>query len=193
MAMLIAGLLLVLGTHSVRLYANDWRQHMIDRIGEKPWKGLFSVVSLLGLYLLIVGYDGARSTPVTLYDTPLWMRHVTVLLMLFASIFMVAAYVPRNHLKARMGHPMILSVKTWALAHLLSNGTLADVLVFGGFLLWAVLDFIRLRRADRANSTLYPEGGIGNTLLTIALGAILWAVITLWLHARFVGVAPLAL
>ncbi len=193
MAMLIAGLLLVLGTHSVRLDANDWRQAMIDRLGEKPWKGLFSVVSLIGLYLLIVGYDAARSTPVALYDTPQWMRPVTVLLMLFSSVLLVATYVPRNHLKARMGHPMVLSVKTWALAHLLSNGTLADVLVFGGFLIWAVLDFIRLRRADRAHGTLYPEGGIGNTLLTIALGALLWAVFVLWLHARLVGVAPLAL
>ena len=193
MAMLIAGLLLFIGAHSTRIFADDWRSTMIARLGEKPWKGLISVLSLAGFVLMIVGYDAARSAPVPIYAPPTGLRHLAVLLMLIASILLVAAYVPRNSLKAKMGHPMVLSVKTWAFAHLLANGTLADLLLFGSFVIWAVLDFRASRRRDRANGTLYPEGAIGNTLVTVVLGAAVWAVFAFWLHARWVGVAPIAM
>ena len=193
MAMLIAGLLLFIGAHSTRIFADDWRSTMIARLGEKPWKGLISVLSLAGFVLMIFGYDAVRSAPVPIYAPPTGLRHLAVLLMLIASILLVAAYVPRNSLKAKMGHPMVLSVKTWAFAHLLANGTLADLLLFGSFVIWAVLDFRASRRRDRANGTLYPEGAIGNTLVTVVLGAVVWAVFAFWLHARWVGVAPIAM
>ncbi len=193
MAMLIAGLLLFIGTHSTRIFAEDWRSTMIARLGEKPWKGLISVVSLAGFVLMIVGYDAARSAPVPIYAPPTWLRHLSVLLMVVASILLVATYVPRNALKAKMGHPMVLSVKTWAFAHLLANGTLADLLLFGSFVIWAVLDFRVSRRRDRANGTVYPEGALGNTLVTVVLGVVVWAVFAFWLHARWVGVAPIAM
>ena len=193
MAMLIAGLLLFIGTHSTRIFADDWRSTMIARLGEKPWKGLISVVSLAGFVLMILGYDAARSAPVPIYAPPTWLRHLSVLLMVFASILLVATYVPRNWLKAKMGHPMVLSVKTWAFAHLLANGTLADLLLFGSFVIWAVLDFRVSRRRDRANGTVYPEGAVGNTLVTVVLGVVVWAVFAFWLHARWVGVAPIAM
>ncbi len=193
MAMLIAGLLLFIGTHSTRIFADDWRSTMIARLGEKPWKGLISVVSLAAFVLMILGYDAARSAPVPIYAPPTWLRHLSVLLMVFASILLVATYVPRNWLKAKMGHPMVLSVKTWAFAHLLANGTLADLLLFGSFVIWAVLDFRVSRRRDRANGTVYPEGAVGNTLVTVVLGVVVWAVFAFWLHARWVGVAPIAM
>jgi uncharacterized membrane protein len=193
MAMLIAGLLLFLGTHSMRIVAPDWREGVIARIGHGPWRGLISVLSLVGFVLLIQGYDAARLDTVTLYEPPYWLRHVTVLLMFVAALFAAASLVPRNLIRGRMGHPLVLSVKTWALAHLLSNGTLVDLLLFGSFLIWAVIDFISARRRDRAHGTAYPEGALGNTLVTLVLGAAIWAVFAFWLHARWVGVAPLAM
>ncbi len=193
MSTLIAGLLIFLGAHSARLIAPAWRDATIEKLGHNAWRGLVSVLSVIGFVLLIKGYDAARLNPIPLYEPPLFLRHVAVLLMFFAAVFAAASQVPRNHIKARMGHPLVLSVKTWALAHLLANGTLADVILFGGFLLWAVLDFISARRRDRAQGTAYPEGALGNTLVTVVVGAAIWAVFVFYLHARWVGVAPLAL
>ena len=193
MSILIAGLLIFLATHSTRIVAPAWREAMIARMGKHAWRALVSVLSLIGFVLLIKGYDTARMNPINLYEPPVWLRPVTLLLMFFAAVFAVAAIVPRNHTKAAMGHPLVLSVKTWAFAHLLSNGTLADVILFGGFLLWAVPDFIRSRRSDRAQGVVYPEGGLGNTLVTVIVGAILWAVFAFYLHAHWVGVAPIPL
>lgn len=193
MAILIAGLLIFIGTHSLRIIAPEWREQMIARLGNGPWRGIISVLSIVGFVLLIQGYDAARVHPVPIYEPPYWLHHVTVVLMLVAAIFVAASQVPRNSIKARMGHPLVLSVKTWALAHLLSNGTLADLLLFGTFLLWAVVDFASARRRDRANGTAYPEGAIGNTVVTVIVGAAIWAAFAFYLHARWVGVAPLAM
>ena len=193
MAILVAGLLLFLGAHSMRIVAPEWREGVIARLGNGPWRGLISVLSLLGFVLLIQGYDAARLHPVSVYEPPVWLRHVSVLLMFVAALFAAASLVPRNAIRARMGHPLVLSVKTWALAHLLANGTLADLLLFGTFLVWAVIDFASARRRDRANGTAYPEGALGNTLVTIVLGAAIWAAFAFWLHARWVGVSPLGM
>lgn len=193
MAILIAGLLIFLGAHSMRIVAPEWREQMIARLGHGPWRGIISVLSIVGFVLLIKGYDAARVHPVPIYEPAYWLHHVTAALMLVAAIFAAASQVPRNSIKARMGHPLVLSVKTWALAHLLSNGTLADLLLFGTFLLWAVVDFASSRRRDRANGTAYPEGAIGNTVVTLIVGAAIWAAFAYYLHARWVGVAPLAM
>ncbi len=193
MAMLIAGLLIFIGTHSLRILAPEWREQTIARLGHGPWRGIISVLSIVGFVLLIQGYDAARAHPVPLYEPPYWLHTVTVFLMLVAAIFAAASQVPRNSIKARLGHPLVLSVKTWALAHLLSNGTLVDVLLFGTFLLWAVVDFASARRRDRANGTAYPEGALVNTLVTLVVGAAIWAAFAFYLHARWVGVAPLAM
>ncbi len=193
MAILIAGLLIFIGTHSLRIVAPEWREQMIARLGNGPWRGIISVLSIVGFVLLIQGYDAARVHPVPLYEPPYWLHLVTVVLMLVAAIFVAASLVPRNSIKARMGHPLVLSVKTWALAHLLSNGTLADLLLFGTLLLWAVVDFISARRRDRANGTAYAEGAIGNTVVTLIVGAAIWAAFAFYLHARWVGVAPLVM
>ena len=211
MTELILGLILFLGAHSVRIVADDWRTQKMEAMGEKAFKGVHALISLLGLYLLVVGYGEARLQTVVLWNPPTATRHISLLLMLFASILMVAAYIPRNHLKIRMGHPMVLSVKVWAFSHLLANGNLADVLLFGGFLIWALLNFKSARARDRAqvqrpdaNGELnagvsfasLPEDApiqpnLAATLITLAGGIALWAVITFVLHAKVVGVAPM--
>lgn len=193
MALLIAGLVLFLAAHSTRVFADHWRTRMIERLGELKWKGLITVLSIAGFILLIVGYDQARMTPVALWEPPVWTRHLALLLNLLAFVLLAAAYVPRNSIKAKIGHPMIAGVKIWAFAHLIANGTLADLLLFGGFLLWAVVDFRASRRRDRMNATVYPSGAMANTLLTLVAGLGAGVVFMLWLHARWVGVSPLGM
>lgn len=188
---LTLGLALFLGAHSVRIVAEPWRQAQMARLGENRWKGLYSLVSALGLGLLIWGYAQARLEAAPLFFLPHGMatglRHLVALLMLLALWLMVAAYVPRNHLKAKLQHPMVLSVKLWALGHLLVNHTVADLMLFGGFLLWAVLDF----RAARRRPVTIPPGTALGTALTIVIGTAAYAAFALWVHQAWLGVAPL--
>ena len=184
MGMLILGLVLFLGVHSVRIFANDWRTQVIAQRGENAWKGLYSVLSVIGLVLVVWGYGLARQQPVLLWQPPVMMKHLNSLFTL------AAAYVPRNHFKARLHHPMVLGVKVWALAHLLSNGYLADVVLFGAFLLWSVLSFRAARARDRAAGTIYPSGNALATGITAVVGTVLWLVFTLWLHVLLIGVRP---
>lgn len=209
MTWLIIGLILFLGAHSIRMVADDWRTQAIASWGEKPFKGVYSLLALVGFYAMVTGYAEARLQTVALWTPPIATRHVSVLLMLFASVLMAASYVPRNHLKMRMGHPMVLSVKVWALAHLLANGNLADVVLFGSFLVWSVFNFKAARARDRAaapealrlqadgaeNTNAVPgDQPIANTtatLLTVLIGVALWALFVFYLHVQLVGVSPL--
>ena len=190
MTVLILGLILFLGAHSVRIFADGWRSAQIARRGAGPWKGLYTLVSLLGFGLIVWGYGLARQQPVALWTPPLWARHLAALLMLFSFILLVAAYVPRNGIKSWLHHPMVLSVKVWALAHLLANHTLADLLLFGSFLVWAVLDFRSARQRDRAAATVYPHGTVTGTLITVIVGVLAWALFAFWAHAWLFGVRP---
>lgn len=191
MLMLILGLVFFLGVHSTRIVADGWRGATIARIGALPWKGLYTVVSIAGFVLLVWGYGLARQQPVVLWSPPRGMNHLAALLMVFSFILLVATYVSRNAIKARLHHPMVLSVKVWALAHLLSNGNLADVLLFGAFLLWAVLSFRAARARDRAAGTVYAAGTAGGTAITVAVGLAAWAGFAFWGHAVLIGVQPL--
>ena len=190
MSFLILGLVLFLGAHSVRVFAEGWRTGMRARLGENTYKGLYAVASLVGLVLIVVGYGAARQQPVLLWLPPVWTRHLAALLTVPAFILLVAAYVPGNRIKAKVHHPMVLGVKVWALAHLLANGNLADVLLFGGFLLWAVLCFRAARQRDRAGSVVYPPGRLGPTLVVVAAGLSLWAGFAFWAHGALIGVRP---
>ena len=190
MTVLILGLLLFLGMHSVRIVADGTRTAFIARRGAGAWKGLYTVVSLAGFALIIWGYGQARLQPALLWDSPLWTRHLAGALMLPALVLLVAAQVPGNGIKARVHHPQVLAVKTWALAHLLANNTLADLLLFGGFGLWAVLDFRSARQRDRAAGTVYPPGVAVRTALTVVLGVVLWAVFAFGAHQWLFGVRP---
>lgn len=191
MTLLILGLLLFLGAHSIRIVASDWRGRQLARLGEKGWKGLYSVVSLIGLVLIVWGFGLARQQPVPLYAPPLWLRHLNALFTLLAFILVAAAYVPGNHLKARLGHPMLAGVKTWAFGHLLATGMLHDVLLFGAFLLWAVVDFITSRRRDRATGITYPPGTVRGDVIVAVAGVVAWAVFAFWLHGWLIGVKPM--
>jgi len=210
---LVIGLLLFLGTHSLRIVAEDWRVGLISTLGDKKFKGLVSVASLIGFILIIHGYGVARLTPQILWVPPVATRHVAALLMLFAMIFLVASYIPGNHIKARLRHPMVISVKVWSVAHLLANGMAADVLLFGSFLLWAVFDFRAARQRDRmgaiqtsttidtaAGSSSVPASNVAlkpatvrGTVMAIVLGTALWVGFVAYLHLKLFGVSPLGL
>jgi uncharacterized membrane protein len=179
-----------LGVHSVRIVADPWRTGMRAQIGENAWKSAYSLASIAGFVLIVWGYGQARLSPVPLWAPMLWARHLAALLMLLSFILLAAAYVPKNGLKARLHHPMVLGVKLWALAHLLANHTLADLLLFGSFLVWAVLDFRSARQRDRAGQVRYPAGTLGGTLGAVAAGLIAWAVFAFWAHGWLFGVTP---
>lgn len=188
MIWLALGLTLFLGIHLTRALAPRWRDTQRARIGENGWKGLYTLVSVIGFGLILWGYSQARLTPVVLWQPIRGMNHLAALLMLVAFIFLAATYVPRNHIKARLQHPMTLSVKVWALAHLLANNTLADVMLFGSFLVWAVLVFCAARRRPAPVIAAPTAAG---TATTVVVGIALWAVFAFWLHAAWLGVAPM--
>lgn len=190
MLTLIAGLILFLGAHSARIVAEPARQRFIDTRGPLAWKALYSVFSVLGFVLIIQGYGQARMTPEVLWATPLWVRHLASVLTLAAFVLLAAAYVPRNAIKAKLHHPMVLAVKAWALAHLVSNNTLADVVMFGAFLVWAVLSFRAARQRDRLQGQHYPAGTMAGTGIAVAVGLSAWAGFALWAHQAWIGVRP---
>ncbi|NML42495.1 NnrU family protein [Ramlibacter sp. G-1-2-2] len=192
MVALVLGLVLFLGVHSTRIVADGWRTATVARMGEKPWKGAYSLLSIVGFVLLVWGYGLARQHPVVLWPTPpVWVRHLTALLVLAGFVLLAAAYVPGNQLKAKLHHPMVLAVKLWAFGHLIANNTLADVVLFGAFLLWAVLDFRSSRMRDRTAGTVYPPGRGSRTAIAVVIGVVAWVVFAFWLHAAWIGVAPM--
>ena len=191
MGILILGLILFLAAHSLRIVADDWRTRQVARLGEHRWKGVVSLASAVGLGLIVWGYGLARLAPVVLWNPPLWTHHVTALLTVPAFILIAAAYVPGNRLRgAARGHPMVVGVKLWAFAHLLSNGTVADLLLFGGFLVWALFDF---RSARRRGGVAVAGGGTGGRdALTAVAGLVAWAAFAFLLHGPLIGVRPFA-
>ncbi len=191
MLILVLGLVLFLGVHSTRIFAGGWRAATIARIGALPWKGAYALVSIIGFVILVIGFKMARQESLVLYVTPAWMKHLTAVLMMVAFVLFFAAYVPRNWFKWKLHHPQALSVKVWSVSHLLSVGVLADVVLFGSFLLWAVVSFSAARRRDRANNTEYGSYSAIGTVVTIALGLVGWSIFALLLHGPLIGVRPL--
>jgi uncharacterized membrane protein len=190
MTLLVLGLVLFLGAHSVRIFAEGWRTAMVARLTPNGWKGLYSLASIAGLALIVIGFGAARQQPVLLWALPVWTRHLASLLVLASLVMLVAAYVPGNHFKAKLGHPMILGVKVWAFAHLVSNQMLAEWVLFGAFLVWAVFDYRAAKARDRAANVIYPAGRVGPTLVTVVVGVGLWALIAFWAHGAWFGVKP---
>ena len=188
MIWLILGLLLFLGVHSVRIFAENWRDSRIASIGINKWKGIYSLLAIAGFVLLIWGYGQAKAdAPTLLWMPPPGLRHAAALLTLPAFILVVAAYVPRNHFKAWLGHPMVIGVMLWAVAHLLVNGWLHGVVLFGSFLVWAVLDF---RAARRREPPTHSGGTWMGSALSLLIGVAAWAAFAFYLHVRWIGVAP---
>lgn len=192
MVLLIAGLVLFLGAHSVRIFADEWRTRQLATKGEGTWKGMYSVISIAGIVLIAYGYGAAHTAPIDLWFPPAWTRHPAALLTLVSFILIVATYVPGTHIKAKLKHPMVLGVKVWAFAHLLANGRLADVILFGAFLLWAILNFRAARKRDRAADITYQARGAVRDVIAIIVGVAAWLAFALYLHAALMGVRPFA-
>jgi len=192
MLVLVVGLAIFLGVHSVSIVAPEWRSATVARMGERPWKGGYSLASAIGLALIVVGYGMARRDPVVLYTPPAALRHLALVVMLPVFPLLFAAYMP-GRIRAAAKHPFLLAVKIWAFAHLLANGTLADVLLFGGFLAWAVADRISVKRRPAAQTHEVPAAPPrpANDAVALVGGLIVYAVVLLWAHRWIVGVSPL--
>jgi uncharacterized membrane protein len=188
--LLLLGLLLFFGTHALHIVAPGWRAAFIARHGELRWKGGYALLALLGLVLIVVGYGEARSAPQVLWVPPVWTRHLTALLLIPAMVLLVAADLPGSRIKQRVGHPMVAGVTLWALAHLLANGTVADLLLFGSFLGWSVASFVVSRGRDRRAGTTHPPGKLSRDVATLVVGLALWALFAFWLHGALFGVRP---
>lgn len=191
MIVLIAGLVVFLGIHAVRIFADGWRTQMIDRHGERTWKGLYSVLSLAGFGLIIWGFALARDSAAPIWDPPVWTRHSAVLLMA-VSFFLVSQNGNRQGpISAKVGHPMTVAVIIWSAAHLGANGTVADIVLFGSFLVWSVLVLASARRRDAASGVTRVAAGWGADLRPGIAGLVLWAIFIWKVHEWLFGVAPL--
>lgn len=196
MAWLVLGLVLFLGVHSVSIVSPSGRDRLVAKMGEGGFKGLYSVVSAVGLVLIVWGYGLARQNPVMLYSLPGGFRHLAALLLLPVFVLLLAAYLP-GRIQRAAKHPMLLAVKLWALAHLLAQsvtgGTLADVLLFGGFLTWAVADRISIKRRTQAGLVrsvpALPASGANDAIAVIG-GLALYGLTVMWAHAALFGVRP---
>lgn len=189
MSLFVVGLIIFLGVHSVSIVAPAWRDAQLARRGEGAWKGLYAVVSIVGFALLLYGYGVARQSPVLIYAPPTWLRHLALLLMVPVFPLLLATYLP-GRIQRATKHPMLLATKLWATAHLLANGTLADVLLFGGFLAWAVADRISVkRRAARPVPGAPPSAA--NDIIALVGGVATYVVFVLWAHRWLIGVSPL--
>jgi uncharacterized membrane protein len=190
MTLLILGLVLFIGTHSFTM-ARGPRAGMLGRFGEGPYKGIYSLLSLAGIVLIAIGFGRYRSQGyIPVWDPPVWTRHLSLLLVWFAFVCLAAAYLP-GRIKARLKHPMLAGVKIWALAHLIANGDLGSILLFGSFLAWAVAARISTKRRDEV----VPHGGPAsspagwrNDLLALAIGTVAYLVFAFWLHPGLIGV-----
>jgi uncharacterized membrane protein len=193
MSLFLAGLVLFLGVHSVSIVAPAWRSARVAQRGERAWKGWYSAVAGAGLALLIVGYGMARREPVVLYSPPAALRHLALLVMLPVFPLLFAAYLP-GRIRTAAKHPFLLATKLWATAHLLANGTLVDVLLFGGFLVWAVADRISVKRRSVAEAHDAPAAPArpANDAIALVGGLLTYAVVVLWAHRWLIGVSPLA-
>lgn len=188
MMQLVLGIVLFFGIHSASIVALPTRDRIAAR-SENAWKGFYTLVSLVGIVLMVRGYAELRSTPTVLYVAPLWLRHVAALLLLPVFIFFIAPYFP-GKIKTALKHPQLVAVKLWAVAHLLVNGTVADLLLFGSFLAWAVADRISLKNRPQRPLPGAPESTANDVILVI-LGLVLYAVFAVWAHEWLFGVRPM--
>jgi uncharacterized membrane protein len=186
MTILILGIILFVGIHSVRILAPEFRNTQIAQRGEGAWKGIYSLVSAVGLGLIIWGYALARPDAAFIYEPPTWMKHVNLLLMLLAFISMMVSNVSAGKLKPLLKHPFLLSIKIWAFGHLLANGDLASLILFGSFLAWAIWDRVALKRRGDFGTTV--SGPITNDIVAIVSGIVLYILFVWKAHEWLFGV-----
>jgi uncharacterized membrane protein len=183
---LILGLVAFFGVHSISLLAVGWRNRLARRLGTRTWQGIYSIASLLGFFLLVSGYRATRASAAVLYVSPVWCRYIAALLMLPAFTLALASVLP-GRIKARVQHPLLLATMLWALAHLLTNGSVTDVLLFGTFLVWSVAVRISLDRRP-GRPALAFSGSAANDAIAVIAGIALYAAFLLGLHAWWIGV-----
>ena len=194
MLLLVISLIVLLGTHSVRIFAPGFRNKMIAQMGEGPWKGAYSVVSILAVAFVAYAFGQARQVTGILYSPPIWTSHIALTLMLFSMICLVAGLIPAGHIATKMKHPLVLAVKIWALAHLLANGETSSVLLFVAVLAWGVVMRISLKRRARAGEVVTRSFVSARyDILAVVLGIVLWAAFIWKLHEWLIGVQPLAM
>jgi len=185
MSTLILGLIVFLGIHSVSIVAPAWRDRMAARLGAWPWKGLYSLIALAGLVLIVQGWAQARLEPIVLWVSPSWMRHLVMTLMLPVFVLLLAAYVP-GRIRTLTRHPMLIATKLWALSHLLVNGSVHEVLLFAGFLAWAVADRISLKRRQPRATPALPATALNDVIVVLG-GLALYGYFVMRGHAQLIG------
>jgi len=188
MLVLVFGLVIFFGTHSVRIAAAGFRDAEIAT-NERRWKGLYSLLSIIGFVLIVWGWSLYRPNAPEIFEPPSWGRQVASVLVLAAFVFLAAAYLPAGSIKHRLKHPMLVGIILWAIGHLLANGDLASLLVFGAFLVYAIVDLIAvIPRGDPAPAVVRPL----SDLIAVGIGLVAFAFFGLWLHGWLFGVSPFA-
>ena len=189
MTKLILGLAVFFGVHSISMVALGWRNRVVERLGTRAWQGIYSIAALLGFYLLISGYGAARISAAVLYVPPAWLHYVAAVLMLPAFTLGLASVLP-GRIKNRTQYPLVLAAMLWAVAHLLTNGSVADLLLFGAFLVWTVAVRTSLARRPARRPIALPRSAANDAIAVIG-GLALYVAFILWLHARWIGVPVL--
>ena len=189
MERLILGLAVFFGVHSISLLTLGWRDRVAERLGTRTWQGIYSIAALAGLYLLVSGYGAARASDGMLYATPPGLRYVAAFLMLPAFSLALASVIP-GRIRTAAKHPLLLATMLWAAAHLLTNGSVADLLLFGVFLVWALAVRISLQHRPARPIRVLPSSP-ANDVIVVVGGLALYAIFIFWLHARLFGVAPI--
>lgn len=183
---LLIGILLFFSLHSISIVNEPWRDGMAAKLGEWPWRGLYSVLSILGLGLIIWGYGMARLDPVVIYHSPQWMRHLTMLLMLPVFPLLIATYLP-GRIQSHTKHPMLVATMLWGTAHLLVNGALGDLVLFSSFLLWAIADRISMAKRQQRPLPLTLRSKL-NDGLALVFGLLIYVGFVFWVHSHLIGV-----
>lgn len=184
MTIFLLGLIIFFGTHLWTALARKSREGLIRKLGAGPYKGLYSVVAIAGFVMIVRGWRGADASVV--YSPPAFLQHVTYLLVFLALVLLAAAYLPKGRIAAAAKHPMLAGVKLWAFGHLLSNGEVRSVILFGAFLAYGVIDRIMVKKRNEPT----PKAGpVANDIIAVAVGAGAWAAIYFFLHPYIAGVA----
>jgi uncharacterized membrane protein len=193
MTILVLGLVIFLGLHSTRIVSESGRERAIARFGEGPWKGIYSLISAVGLVLIVWGFARARYDAPQLWTPPAGARHITMLLMLIALILLASYLFKRSHIAVMTHHPMLWSVLLWSVGHLFANGSAADLLLFGAFLVWSAADLASAYARDRRSGVVYPEPQLAATAGAVVVGLVVYAMLIGGLHLWLFGVSPLAI
>ena len=193
MAILVLGLVIFLGLHSTRIVSESGRERAISRIGEGPWKGVYSLISAIGFVLIVWGFARARYDAPQFWTPPAGARHITMLLMLVALILFASFLFKRSHIAVLTHHPMLWSVLLWSAGHLFANGSAADLVLFGAFFVWSAADLVSAYARDRRNGVVYPEPQVAATAGAVVVGLVVFALLIGGLHLWLFGVSPLAM